>query len=266
MREASGSFKWRRTTSVSLSMAVWSIVSFAADSPAATVDDVIRQEVMENDTSKAIQKRIDAIADDIDAMSAEYRAALQNQRELEVYNRQLEELIRSQREEMESLRRQIDNVTVVGRQVMPLIERMIDTLDGFVELDVPFLVDERRERIAGLREMMLRADVTISEKYRRTLEAYQIENEYGRTIEAYRDGLPMADSSRTVDFLRVGRNALLYQTLDGQESGVWDPYARSWRKLDDSYRIAIRQGLRMARKQVAPDLIEVPMPAPEPLR
>jgi hypothetical protein len=140
---------------------------------------------------------------------------------------------------------------------------MIDTLDQFVGLDVPFLLEERRKRVAGLREMMDRADVTISEKYRRILEAYQVENEYGRTIEAYRAPMPGADGSRTVDFLRVGRVALLYQTLDARESGMWDPGTKAWALLDDGYRAPIRQGLRMARKQVAPDLVEIPVPAPQ---
>ena len=70
--------------------------------------------------------------------------------------------------------------------------------------------------------MMSRADVTISEKYRRILEAYQVELDYGRTLEAYEGKLGSGDDARTVQFLRVGRVALLYQTLDGKETGYWD--------------------------------------------
>ena len=105
---------------------------------------------------------------------------------------------------------------------------------------------------------MDRADVTNAEKYRRIVEAYQIENDYGRTIEAYRGTL---DNGKTVDFLRVGRIALVYQTLDGEETGVWDQGAQDWVELDDSYRTSIKQGLKIARKQSAPDLIELPLPA-----
>ena len=65
----------------------------------------------------------------------------------------------------------------------------------------------------------------------------------------------------TVDFLRFGRIALLYQTLDGMEAGVWDQANRTWEPLDTSYRSAIREGLRIARKQAAPDLIRLPLPA-----
>jgi hypothetical protein len=233
---------------------------------ASPVEDAVRQQVRENEQSRASQERIDALSDDIDAMASRYRAALQDAHALEVYNRQLEGLVASQREERESLERQMANVTVVARQVMPLMQRMIDTLEAFVEVDLPFLSDERNARIGNLREMMERADVTIAEKYRRVLEAYQIESEYGRTIEAYRGSLAGEGEVRTVDFLRVGRNALLYQTLDGRESGVWDAEAKGWKRLDDGYRASIREGLRMARKQVAPDLLVVPLPAPERLQ
>jgi hypothetical protein len=94
------------------------------------------------------------------------------------------------------------------------------------------------------------------------MEAYQIENEYGRTIEAYRSTLAQGDKEITVDFLRVGRIALIYQSLDEAQAGAWSQESRSWEPLDGSFRSAIRDGLRIARKQIAPDLIRLPLPAP----
>ena len=55
----------------------------------------------------------------------------------------------------------------------------------------------------------------------------------------------------------------IYQTLDGSEAGVWNQQTRSWEPLAASYRTAIRQGLRIARKQAAPDMIRLPLPAAE---
>jgi hypothetical protein len=164
---------------------------------------------------------------------------------------------------MASLNKQIGEVDVVQRQITPLMLRMIDTLAEFVRLDVPFLPEERAKRVAGLRDMMGRADVTLSEKYRRLMEAYQVENEYGRTIESYRGSLDAEGQQRTVDFLRIGRVALMYQTLDGQEVGFWDRQAGQWEELPGEYRSPIKQGLQIAKKQVAPDLIRIPVPAPE---
>ena len=108
---------------------------------------------------------------------------------------------------------------------------------------------------------MSRADVSNAEKYRAIMEAYQIENEYGRSIEAYRSTIESDGETKTVDFLRFGRIALVYQTLDGSESRVWDQQQRAWVPLDDSYRTSIRDGLRIARRQSAPDLIRLPLPA-----
>ncbi len=228
---------------------------------AASVGEAIGQEVKANDASVASQKKIDKLSDDIDELAAEYRSALQSARSLDVYNRQLESLIASQDKEVDSLNRQIERITEVGREIMPLMLRMIDSMEKFVELDVPFLEEERGDRVQQLRDMMDRADVTISEKYRRLLESYQIEYDYGRKIEAYSGELEEGGKTRTVDFLRIGRLALLYQTLDGQETGVWNQSDRKWEKLSDAYRGAVAEGIRMARKQVAPDLIRVPLPA-----
>lgn len=230
---------------------------------AASVEGAIDKRGQATDAAAAAQAKIDALSDDADKLAAEYRALLKETKALDVYNEQVEKLLASQDAEIESLRSQIDSVTHIGRQVLPLMARMIDSLEQFVDLDVPFLLEERTKRVDGIRALMDRADVTISEKFRRLLEAYQIENEFGRTIEAYRADLQADGKTRTVDFLRVGRVALLYQTLDGNETGAWDTTNKGWTILPEEYRGSVRQGLRIARKQVAPDLLYIPVPAAE---
>ena len=215
-----------------------------------------------NDESAAIQKNIDALSDQTDELLAKYRTALTQIDSIRIYNHQLRELISSQEEELTSLQDQLDRVEIVGRSVTPLMLRMIDALDATVALDLPYLTKERTQRIADLHKMMTRAAVTNAEKYRVIMEAYQTENEYGRTIEAYRSTIKRGDRDIMVDFLRFGRIALVYQTLDGMEAGVWNQTTKSWDPLDASYRTAIRQGLRIARKQAAPDLIRLPLPVP----
>jgi hypothetical protein len=232
---------------------------------AASVGEAIGQEVQANGAGAASQKVIEKLSDDTETLAAEYRSALQTTRSLDVYNRQLESLTAAQDREIESMHRQIDRVTEVGREILPLMLRMIDSLEKFVALDIPFLEEERTDRVRQLRDMMDRADVTISEKYRRLLESYQIEYDYGRNIEAYSGEIESGGVPRTVDFLRIGRLALLYQTLDGQETGMWNQQDRGWVVLDAEYRGSVAEGIRMARKQVAPNLIRVPLPAAEVL-
>ena len=207
------------------------------------------------------QRRIDSLSDETETLFSRYSATLKQIDSLRVFNAQMRELIASQEAELASLNDQLERVASVGRSVTPLMIRMIDAVEDFVALDVPFLIDERKARVAELRKLMNRADVTNAEKYRQIMEAYQIENEYGRTIEAYRSSLQIGDREVTVDFLRFGRIALVYQSLDEADTGVWDQVNRTWQPLDSSWRSSIRQGLRIARKQAAPDLIRLPLPA-----
>jgi hypothetical protein len=219
-----------------------------------------------NETASESQKRIDTISDETDGLLAQYRTTLKQIDSIDLYNGQMSALISAQKDELASLQSQLDRVETVGRSVTPLMMLMIEAIERFVALDVPFLIAERTERVAELRKLMGRPDVTTAEKYRQIMEAYQIENEYGRTIEAYRASLQIEDRETTVDFLRFGRIALVYQSLDESEAGVWDQETRAWVPLDSSYRSAIRQGLRIARKQAAPDLITLPLPAPAEAR
>jgi len=228
-----------------------------------TFDGILEKRSAGNDESAAVQQRVDAISDKTDELLAKYRTALKQIDSITVYNSQMRELIASQEIELASIQSQLDRVEIVGRNVMPLMSKMVDAYESLVGLDLPFLLDERKERIVNLRKLMKRADVTGAEKYRQIMEAYQIENEYGRTIEAYRSTLDLGGREVTVDFLRFGRIALVYQTPDGTESGVWNQEKKAWESLDSRYRSAIRDGLRIARKKASPDLIRLPLPAPE---
>jgi hypothetical protein len=138
-------------------------------------------------------------------------------------------------------------------------------LARFVELDVPFLVDERTDRVRNLQSLMSRADVTISEKYRLILEAYQIELDYGRTFDAYEGRLGTDATARTVEFARLGRVSLMYRTLDGSETGYWDARQKQW-VVDPSYAGAIEKAIRVANGDDNADLLTVPVPPPQEVR
>ena len=145
------------------------------------------------------------------------------------------------------------------------MQQMVDTLAQFVALDVPFLFEERTARAQGLKDMMARADVTISEKYRRILDAYQIELEYGRTLSAYQGRLGSGADARTVEFVQIGRVSLMYRTIDGSETGYYDATKKTW-VADASYKQAIETAIRMAKRDGASELLTVPVPAPQEVR
>jgi hypothetical protein len=231
-----------------------------APDPRKALGQVIDTRDAGNVAAEKSQQRIEEISDETESLIGQYRTALKQIDSLDRYNAQMRDLIAAQQQELASLQDQLDRVEIVGRSMTPLMFLMIDSLEKFVSLDLPFLPEEREKRIAELRGLMARPDVTTAERFRQIMEAYQIENEYGRTIEAYRAPLRRDGKEITVDYLRFGRIALVYQTLDAEETGVWNRETGAWEVLPAGDRSAIRQGLKIARKQSAPDLITVPLP------
>ncbi|PAU79635.1 hypothetical protein CK501_12570 [Halovibrio salipaludis] len=213
--------------------------------------------------NREMQQRINELDSEIREKVENYRSVNREIDGLEIYLAQLERQVESQETEMADLEQSIDEVTETERQITPLMLKMVDGLEQFVELDVPFLKEEREETVAGIVDTMDRSDVSTAEKFRNLLEAYQEEIEYGRTIEAYRGTLETEGNERQVDFLRIGRIALLYQTLDGSRSGVWDNNEEQWQTLPATYNSQVQEGLKIAREQAAPDLIRLPLSAPE---
>jgi chromosome segregation ATPase len=248
-----------------VSMAFAAIVTLLAVTDASgqeqKVNAVIGEQTKTEVAAQASQNRVAQMDDEATSMLADYRQALAEAQSLKAYNEQLSQQVKSQNEEIGSMSSQLADIESTSREVLPMMNKMLDALEQFVKLDVPFLPDERSNRLQQLRDMMGRADVTISEKYRRIVEAYQIETEYGRTIEAYEGKI----DDKTMQFLRAGRVALVYQSLDGKETGYWDQQKKTWVR-DDSYSDPIILGLKIAKKQSAPDFFTVPVPAPKEIQ
>lgn len=234
------------------------VSTLAAAQSTAPVTRSVNEQVSAEQAAQQTQSRVEQLDDETRRAVAEYRAVVQETSSLKRYNEQLAATIESQVEEMETMQQQLGEIETTAREILPFLQKMLATLDEFVKLDLPFLPDERAERIASLKDMMTRADVSIAEKFRRIVEAYQVEMEYGRTLEAYQGKV----GERTVDFLRVGRVSLMYQALDGSESGYWDADANQW-VADNSYQDALTAGLKIAKKQAAPNLLSVPVSAPK---
>lgn len=204
----------------------------------------------------ASQKRVDQLADQRQDLANDYRTTLRESEGLKLYLQQLRAQLKSQEEEMSVIRKEGQELDRTNIEILPLMQRMLASLEQFATLDVPFLKEERTARVEKLKEMMPRADVTVSEKYRRIVEAYQIEMEYGRTIEVYRANL----GDKEVDFLRVGRVGLYYQTPDGVDTGYWDGDAKKW-VADDDFAEGVKEGIKVAKKQTSPNLLIVPVKA-----
>ncbi len=251
-----------RLTAVLLGAAI-AFVGGASVAYGATLNNIFGVAEQMNKQARQSQAKVDALAEQTRDLLSDYKTVVKETEGLRVYNRQLDKQIANQETEMGNLSGAIDRVTVIERQITPLMLRMLDGLDQFVSLDLPFLLKERQERVENLREMIERADVSPSEKFNQILRAYQIENEYGRTMEAYTDEITRTDGKVIADILKVGRIALVYQTSDGEQTGSWNQTAKAWEPLPDSYTNYVKNGIRMARKQLSVDMLTVPVAGPE---
>jgi hypothetical protein len=202
-----------------------------------------------------------AVAEDA---GARYARLLADTESLAAHNALIQRQIGSQESELVELQKQLASIEGTSAEFAPLLERMFRQLDEFVAADLPFLdpVSDRKARIERLRELMTAEGTSPGERFRRLLEAYQIELEYGRTMADYKSTLP---DGREAEFVRVGRISLMYRTLDGEETGYWDASQKQW-VVDDDYEAAVVEALRMSRKELAPDLNAVPVPAPQEVR
>ena len=229
---------------------------------AQSVDDVLQAEDRRLNLAQQSQERINSIVEGTRSLEDQYRAINKEIDGLKVYNRLMRAQVDGQEAVLEDISLSIDQVDVINRQIFPLMERMIDGLEQSIKLDVPFLMEERTERIQNLHDIMERSDVSVAEKFRKVMEAYQIELDYGTSSEFYTQSLTLEDgATRSYNILRIGRVGLYFQSDDAKITGRWDNDQRAW-VIDDSARSDIRTGLRMARQLIAPELIVVPVAAP----
>ena len=181
---------------------------------------------------------------------------------LGVYNTQLDTLLENQQNEISTLTSSIEQVDTIERQLGPLTERMIGTLELFINLDLPFRKQQRLQKVAQLRASLDRSDISTAEKFRLALQAYAVELDYGNDRETYSDQIEVDGKLLIVDVLRWGRLVLAFQTADGATTGVWDNQARQWTVIDPSARDGVRDALRMTRGTMTDNLVVLPTPAP----
>lgn len=213
--------------------------------------------------ASASQARVVRLSDQADELLTEFKDQAKIVDGLEVYNAQMRATIAEQQRTIAQYDRSIEEVAELQRQVAPLMERMMVALEQFVELDSPFQLEERRARLRLIRDTFDDSNVNIAEKFRLVLTAYQQEINYGRVMAHYTGTLELDGQVRDVDFLRVGRVALLFQSSDQTRTGVWDKNAKQWVELGNEYRRPVANGIRMAQQLATQEILRLPIHAPE---
>lgn len=231
-------------------------------SPSSSIKAPLLVQAQTNKQAKRSQNKIDKLASQKDAALQSYLTTLQQTERLNAYNKQITKLIKSQKQSVVKIKQQMKRLGTEEKEVTPLMLHMIDGLKKFVKADMPFHRQKRLADVDKLADMMDDSDVSIAEKFRHIMGAYQDQVDYGNTVKAYRDKLTAEGSTRTVQFVRIGRVALMYQTLDGSETGYWNRNTGSW-KVDNGLRDQFNTALGVAQKSGAPQLIVAPVSAPQ---
>lgn len=252
------SLKLLAVSAVALAAATFGGVS----AQAGGLEDIFKISAEGNKLAKASQTRIDALTDQTAKLLVDYKVVVKEVEGLRIYNARQQRQITSQEKEMNELRGSIARITSIQRQITPLMVRMIDGLDKFITLDIPFELEERTNRVEQLRATLDRADVSRPEKLRSIFEAYQIESEYGRRISA-KTGLITVDGRELEgNILRIGRVGLYFMTVDSSTLAMWNKVDNQWQSLDSEHRSAMVQAIRIANQQTAPSLVRLPLIAP----
>lgn len=208
------------------------------------------------------QQKIDKISAETQSMLNQYLQVAQQNDQLRAYDDQLQQFIQSQQDQMTSLTQQTSQVGVVEQGLVPLMQQMVDSLQQFIKLDIPYQLNKRLAAVQRLRETINDATVSVADKYSQVIDAYNAEIAAGKTMSSYRGDLAQGGHTRTVNFLRIGHLVLAYQTLDHSETGYWDKQKQNW-VVDSKYKNAVAEGIAIANKQAAPDVLELPVTAPE---
>ncbi|TPH19157.1 DUF3450 domain-containing protein [Litorilituus lipolyticus] len=230
--------------------------NFAA---ADALTDLQKAEAKIFKASAKSQAKINTIYEQTQDLLGEYRNTIDEADVLRGYNDHVQRMVDDQKANIVSLQKQIDGIDKIKQGVVPLMYKMIDSLEKFIELDVPMNIDRRKERVANLRNVMDDSNVTVSEQFRLVLEAYEIEAGYGTIFDAYQGEIDLGGRTLTADFVHMGRIALVAQSLDAKHSWLWNNETRSWEELGDEYLKPITDAIRMARKQLPPDLTKLPV-------
>lgn len=226
------------------------------------VNAIIAAEEQRTRAAQRAQDEIDQIAERTRERFEEYQLVVRDVEGLTAHNDLMQASVDLQNQELEDLYISIDRVTLIERQILPLMTRMIDSLEQFIDLDVPFLLEERRARVAELRGLLTQSDITSAVQFRNVMQAWQIENDYGRFAETYIGEVEIGGVLREVSYLKVGRIGLYYVTPDSALAGAWDQQTREWVELAGKDAAEIRTGVNVIETS-SPQLFMIPIAAPQ---
>ena len=124
-------------------------LAFAGSAAAslAQLNELHKEEARIQKAAVSSQEKVNALFEQSQDLLVEYRQIVDQAENLKIYNDYLASLVADQQRGIDSLQRQIDSIEETKQGIVPLMFRMIDSLDKFIDLDIPINLEERKERV-----------------------------------------------------------------------------------------------------------------------
>lgn len=220
------------------------------------IEQPVRQSI---DTRQATQRAEAKWREDKADLTARFEALRAAQSQLQAQKEALGQTIAEARERIAAKERQLADIDQIATRIQPFLNETIGVLKTSVAGGSPFLKAERETRIACLESMMGDPDVSLSEKYRKVMEALLVEAEYGVTIETYQESISLDGQPVLVDIFRLGRISLFYQSLDRRHCGVYNVASGNWQALPATHNPDIQAAIDIAAKRKPVELLNLPL-------
>jgi hypothetical protein len=197
----------------------------------------------------------------------EFAAANAQLEALLLTNQQLRQRIDRQEQLLVEMAASIEHAAMLSDEdnspLNGIVERMMSDIERFVEQDLPFELEARRDQVARIRGLVNNPLAPLAQKLNLVIALYQAEGAYGRSLETYETAMEVNGVEQEVTVTRIGRIMLAYQTADRSVTAVWDNNADQWVELPPGeYRNAITRAQSVASGTLAAELINIPIAAP----
>jgi len=176
---------------------------------------------------------------------------------LQIEINHLQEVVDRQEAYTKRMNRKIIEMEKIRQRLVPYLSEVLTQMEEHVENDLPFLMEERTSRIGTLKEIIHDPEITMGEKIRRVFEGLRVEMDYGKSVESTKEEINYHGQKILVKVLRLGRTALLMQTLDEKEVGIYD--GREWAELPGKYKVEINKAIDIAERRRPIEFVNLPV-------
>ena len=211
------------------------------------------------ETQQQTQKKQEAWAEEKSDYAARYRAAKAQVDYLEKTKAFEQKEVSSLDAGIAELERRMVESAKLKDNLEDSLNVVVNRLDGWVKQDIPFLVQERNERLASVREAIAKPEVTGAEKLRRVLEALQVEANYGNTVDVSQERIKVGNEEISADVIRIGRVSVYWRSPDGKRVGEYDRASKQWVEMDKKYLNSIADVREMVMRLRSTKVITLPL-------